>query len=40
VLGALLARLEADKREWPGLRSPAALLTSRLRPAFTFASPI
>ncbi len=40
VLGTQLARLEADKREWVGLRNPAALLTSRLRPAFTFASPI
>jgi hypothetical protein len=40
VLGTQLARLEADRREWPGLRNPAALLTSRLRPAFTFASPI
>ncbi|MBB5297485.1 hypothetical protein [Deinococcus metallilatus] len=33
VLAAQLARLEADRREWPGLRSPGALLASRLREA-------
>ncbi len=32
VFGAQLARLEADRREWPGLRKPAALLVSRLTP--------
>ncbi len=32
VLGAQLARFEADRREWPGLRKPAALLVSRLTP--------
>ncbi len=30
-LAAALARLEVDRREWPELRNPAALLTTRLR---------
>lgn len=29
-LAAQLARLQADLHEWPGLRSPGALLASRL----------
>lgn len=33
VLAAQLARLHADRREWPDLRNPAALLAARLRPA-------
>jgi len=32
-LCAALVRLETDRREWEGLRNPAALLVSRLRPA-------
>ncbi len=31
VLAAQLARLDADRREWPGLRKPGALLASRLK---------
>ncbi|MFC5848570.1 hypothetical protein [Deinococcus petrolearius] len=31
ILGAQLHRLEADRREWRGLRCPAALLAARLR---------
>ena len=31
VLAAQLARLDADRREWAGLRRPGALLASRLR---------
>ncbi len=31
VLAAQLARLDADRREWPGLKRPGALLVSRLR---------
>jgi hypothetical protein len=31
VLAAQLARLDADRREWPSLRKPGALLASRLR---------
>jgi len=30
-LAAQLARLDADRREWGGLRNPAALLVARLR---------
>jgi len=33
VLAAQLARLDADRREWQGLRRPAALLAARLRAA-------
>lgn len=33
VLAAQLARLDVDRREWEGLRSPAALLTARLKGA-------
>jgi len=32
VLAAQLARLDADRREWEGLRSPGAVLAVRLRP--------
>ncbi len=32
VLAAHLMRLDADLREWPTLRKPAALLVSRIRP--------
>jgi hypothetical protein len=32
VLQAQLMRLDADLREWPTLRNPAALLVSRIRP--------
>lgn len=31
ALGAALARLDADRAEWTGLRNPAALLVTRLR---------
>jgi hypothetical protein len=31
TLAAQLARLDADRREWPGLKRPGALLVSRLR---------
>ncbi|MFC6667658.1 hypothetical protein ACFP9V_21415, partial [Deinococcus radiopugnans] len=33
ALAAELQRLEVDRREWKGLRRPAALLASRLRAA-------
>ena len=33
VLAAALARLDADRTEWTGLRNPAALLAARLRVA-------
>ncbi len=32
VLQAQLMRLDADLREWPNLKRPAALLVSRIRP--------
>ncbi len=39
VLAAQLARLDADRREWPGLRKPGALLTSRLKVSCDPATP-
>lgn len=33
VLAAQLARLDTDRREWEGLRNPAALLVARMRAA-------
>lgn len=33
ALAAQLERLEVDRREWPDLRRPAALLAARLRVA-------
>ena len=33
VLASMLARLDADRTEWPDLRRPGALLASRLRVA-------